>query len=72
MPRLSRRPVHCGYFDCQLEACAVWRCTHHTPSFLVVMYVYFLVQGVKAILLSPQFCILELGEGILRDELSSS
>ena len=48
------------------------RCTHHTPGFLVVMYIYLLVQRVEVVFLSPQLCVLVLVEGVLRNELPSS
>ena len=49
-----------------------WRCTHHTPGSLVVMYVYLLVQRVEVVFFSPQLCVLVLVEGVLRNELPSS
>ena len=72
MPRLSLRPVHCGYCYSQ-RLHNIWcEATYDTPRFLVVIDVYLLVQCFEVVVFAPFLCICELLKSILRDKLSGS
>lgn len=46
--------------------------SYHTPSLLVVLNIYLFVECFKVIVSAPDLRILELSQGILDDELSST
>lgn len=46
--------------------------TYHAPGFLVVVNVDSFIEGIKIVLLPPEFGILELSESVLRNKFPST
>lgn len=73
IPRLSRRPVHCGYYKKGSDWSIVDYDGFYKSSSLVVFFdVDCIVQFFEVILFPPILSGFELRKGFLGDELSSS
>ena len=72
MPRLSRRPSHCGYYRasrCQrLGETEVCKAGYQSARLLKLFDLDVEEQVVDGVLLAPVFGVLELLEGFLRHE----